>query len=164
MPNTPVGPKARDPRSGTDSRQQSATDRQRADRERRRQRERMAEPMSESEVETDEDELDYDSENDYMDEVFEDFDDEDLEDLAEELEEAGIDIQDLTLEELKRIAPLSMLLPHMSLNQIKDALKKSVFSPDGRPIVRTSVQKQRPIPRNTNRFILDGRGNRIYMG
>ena len=97
-------------------------------------------------------------------EDFEDFDDEDLEDLAEELEEAGINIKDLTLEELKRIAPLSMLLPHMSLNQLKEALKKNVFSPDGRPIVRTTVQKQRPIPRNMNRFILDGRGNRIYMG
>ena len=161
MPNTPVGPKARDPRAGTDARQQTATERQRADRERRRQRERMAEPMTESEVETDEDELDYDSEDDYMDD---DFEDEDLEDLAQELEEAGIDIKDLTLEELRRIAPLSMLLPHMSLDQIKQALKKNVFSPDGRPIVRTTVQKQRPIPRNTNRFILDGRGNRIYMG
>ncbi len=118
--------------------------------------------MTESEIDTDtdEDELDYD----YMDEDFEDFEDEDLEDLAEELEEAGIDIKDLTLEELKRIAPLSMLLPHMSLNQIKDALKKNLFSPDGRPIVRTTVQKKRPIPQNTNRFILDGRGNRIYMG
>ena len=167
MPNTPAGPKTRDPRAGIDSRQQTATQRQRADRERRRQRERMAEPMSEeeeSEVETDEDELDYDSEDDYLDEAFEDFDDEDLEDLAQELEEAGIDIKDLTLEEPKRLAPLSMLLPHMSLNQIKDALKKNVFSPDGRPIVRTTVQKQRPIPRNTNRFILDGRGNRIYIG
>ncbi len=162
MPNTPTGPKAREPRAGTDSRQQTATDRQRADRERRRQRERMTEPMTESEVDTDtdEDELDYD----YMDEDFEDFDDEDLEDLAEELEEAGIDIKDLTLEELKRLAPLSMLLPHLSLNQIKDALKKNLFSPDGRPILRTSIQKQRPIPRNMNRFILDGRGNRIYMG
>ena len=166
MPNTPAGPKTRDPRAGTDSRQQTATERQRADRERRRQRERMTEPMTESEVDTDtdEDELDYDSEDDYMDENFEDFDDEDLEDLAEELEEAGIDIEDLTLEELKRLAPLSMLLPHMSLNQIKDALKKNLFSPDGRPIVRTTVQKKRPIPQNTNRFILDGRGNRIYMG
>jgi len=164
MPNTPVGPKARDPRAGTDARQQTATERQRADRERRRQRERMAEPMSESEVETDEDELDYDSENDYMDEAFEDFDDEDLEDLAEELEQAGIDIKDLTLDELKRIAPLSMLLPHMSLNQLKEALKSNLTSPDGRPIVRTTVQKFRPIPQNKTRFILDGRGNRIYMG
>ena len=61
MPNTPVGPKARDPRAGTDSRQQTATERQRADRERRRQRERMTEPMTESEIDTDtdEDELDY---------------------------------------------------------------------------------------------------------
>mmetsp|Transcript_13464 Transcript_13464/g.35813 ORF Transcript_13464/g.35813 Transcript_13464/m.35813 type:complete len:161 (-) Transcript_13464:526-1008(-) len=160
MPNTPVGPKARDPRAGTDARQQTATERQRTDRERRRQRERMTEPMTESEIETDEDELDYDSEDDYMD----DFEEEDLEDLAQELEEVGIDIKDLTLEELKRIAPLSMLLPHMSLNQIKEALKKNVTSPDGRPIVRTTVQKQRPIPRNTTRFILDGRGNRIYMG
>ncbi len=162
MPNTPTGPKARVPRAGTDSRQQSATDRQRADRERRRQRDRMTEPMTESEIDTDtdEDELDYDSGDDYMD----DLEDEDLEDLAQELEEAGIDIKDLTLEELKRIAPLSMLLPHMSLNQIKDALKKNLFSPDGRPIVRTTVQKKRPIPQNTNRFILDGRGNRIYMG
>ena len=164
MPNTPVGPKARDPRAGTDARQQTATERQRTDRERRRQRERMTEPMTESEVETDDDELDYDSGDDYMDEDFEDFDDEDLEDLAQELEEAGIDIKDLTLEELKRLAPLSMLLPHMSLDQMKQALKKNVFSPDGRPIVRTTVQKFRPIPRNTNRFILDGRGNRIYMG
>ena len=160
MPNTPVGPKARDPRAGTDARQQTATERQRTDRERRRQRERMTEPMTESEVETDEDELDYDSEDDYMD----DFEEEDLEDLAQELEEAGIDIKDLTLEELRRIAPLSMLLPHMSLDQLKQALKKNVTSPDGRPIIRTTVQKQRPIPRNTNRFILDGRGNRIYIG
>ena len=160
MPNTPVGPKARDPRAGTDARQQTATERQRTDRERRRQRERMTEPMTESEIETDEDELDYDSEDDYMD----DFEEEDLEDLAQELEEAGIDIKDLTLEELRRIAPLSMLLPHMSLDQLKQALKKNVTSPDGRPIIRTTVQKQRPIPRNTNRFILDGRGNRIYIG
>lgn len=109
----------------------------------------MTEPMTESEVETDDDELDYDSGDDYMDEDFEDFDDEDLEDLAQELEEAGIDIKDLTLEELKRLAPLSMLLPHMSLDQMKQALKKNVFSPDGRPIVRTTVQKFRPIPRIT---------------
>ena len=63
-----------------------------------------------------------------------------------------------------RIAPLSMLLDKMSSDQIKEALSFSTFSPDGRPIIRTNVVKPRQIPRNTHRFVLDDKGNRIYIG
>ena len=89
----------------------------------------------------------------------------DIEDpVATQLASAGIDYSKLTLEQLKRIAPLSMLLDKMSLDQIKEALSFSTFSPDGRPILRTNIQKPREIPRNTHRFVLDDKGNRIYIG
>jgi hypothetical protein len=89
----------------------------------------------------------------------------DVEDpVAAQLASAGIDYSKLTLDELKRIAPLSMLLDKMSPNQIKEALSFSTFSPDGRPILRTNIQKPREIPRNTHRFVLDDKGNRIYIG
>ena len=89
----------------------------------------------------------------------------DIEDpVATQLASVGIDISKLSLDELKRIAPLSMLLDKMSSNQIKEALSFSTFSPDGRPIIRTNVVKPREIPRNTHRFVLDDKGNRIYIG
>ena len=89
----------------------------------------------------------------------------DVEDpVAAQLASAGIDYSKLTLDELKRIAPLSMLLDKMSLDQIKEALSFSTFSPDGRPIIRTNVVKPREIPHNTHRFVLDDKGNRIYIG
>ena len=89
----------------------------------------------------------------------------DIEDpVATQLASVGIDYSKLTLDELKRIAPLSMLLDKMSPNQIKEALSFSTFSPDGRPILRTNIQKPREIPRNTHRFVLDDKGNRIYIG
>ena len=63
------------------------------------------------------------------------------------------------------VAPLSTLLDKMSPDQIKEALSFSTsFSPDGRPIIRTNVVKPREIPRNTHRFVLDDKGNRIYIG
>ena len=88
----------------------------------------------------------------------------DVEDPVAQLANIGIDYSKLTLEQLKRIAPLSMLLDKMSLDQIKEALSFSTFSPDGRPIIRTNVVKPREIPRNTHRFVLDDKGNRIYIG
>ena len=89
----------------------------------------------------------------------------DVEDpVATQLASVGIDISKLSLDELKRIAPLSMLLDKMSPNQIKEALSFSTFSPDGRPIIRSTVQKPRQIPRNTHRFVLDDKGKRIYVG
>ena len=89
----------------------------------------------------------------------------DVEDpVATQLASVGIDYSKLTLDELKRIAPLSMLLDKMSSDQIKEALSFSTFSPDGRPIIRTNVVKPRQIPRNTHRFVLDDKGNRIYIG
>ena len=89
----------------------------------------------------------------------------DIEDpVATQLASVGIDYSKLTLDELKRIAPLSMLLDKMSSNQIKEALSFSTFSPDGRSILRTNVVKPRQIPRNTHRFVLDDKGNRIYIG
>ena len=89
----------------------------------------------------------------------------DIEDpVATQLASVGIDYSKLTLDELKRIAPLSMLLDKMSSDQIKEALSFSTFSPDGRPIIRTNIQKPRQIPRNTRRFVLDDKGNRIYIG
>ena len=88
----------------------------------------------------------------------------DVEDPVAQLASIGIDYSKLTLEQLKRIAPLSMLLDKMSSDQIKEALSFSTFSPDGRPIIRTNVVKPREIPRNTHRFVLDDKGNRIYVG
>ena len=89
----------------------------------------------------------------------------DIEDpVSAQLASVGIDYSKLTLDELKRIAPLSMLLDKMSSDQIKEALSFSTFSPDGRPIIRTNVVKPRQIPRNTHRFVLDDKGNRIYIG
>ena len=88
----------------------------------------------------------------------------DVEDPVADLASVGIDISKLTLDQLKRIAPLSMLLDKMSPDQIKEALSFSTFSPDGRPIIRTNVVKPRQIPRNTHRFVLDDKGNRIYVG
>ena len=89
----------------------------------------------------------------------------DVEDpVAAQLASVGIDYSKLSLDELKRIAPLSMLLDKMSPNQIKEALSFSTFSPDGRPIIRSTVQKPRQIPRNTHRFVLDDKGKRIYVG
>ena len=90
---------------------------------------------------------------------------EDLKDIASDLASVGIDFSKLTLDELKRIAPLSTLLDKMSPDQIKEALSSSTsFSPDGRSIIRTNVVKPREIPRNTHRFVLDDKGNRIYIG
>ena len=89
----------------------------------------------------------------------------DVEDpVAAQLASIGIDYSKLTLDQLKRIAPLSTLLDKMSPDQIKEALSFSTFSPDGRPIIRTNVVKSREIPRNTHRFVLDDKGNRIYIG
>ena len=88
----------------------------------------------------------------------------DVEDPVAQLASVGIDISKLSLDELKRIAPLSMLLDKMSSDQIKEALSFSTFSPDGRAIIRTNVVKPRQIPRNTHRFVLDDKGNRIYIG
>ena len=88
----------------------------------------------------------------------------DVEDPVAQLASVGIDYSKLTLDELKRIAPLSMLLDKMSSDQIKEALSFSTFSPDGRSILRTNVVKPRQIPRNTHRFVLDDKGNRIYIG
>ena len=88
----------------------------------------------------------------------------DVEDPVAQLASVGIDISKLSLDELKRIAPLSMLLDKMSPNQIKEALSFSTFSPDGRKIIRSTVQKPRQIPRNTHRFVLDDKGKRIYVG
>ena len=89
----------------------------------------------------------------------------DVEDpVAVQLASVGIDYSKLTLDELKRIAPLSMLLDKMSSDQIKEALSFSTFSPDGRAIIRTNVVKPREIPRNTRRFVLDDKGKRIYVG
>ena len=90
----------------------------------------------------------------------------DVEDpVAAQLASIGIDYSKLTLDELKRIAPLSTLLDKMSPDQIKEALSLSTsFSPDGRSIIRTNVVKPREIPRNTHRFVLDDKGNRIYIG
>ncbi len=89
----------------------------------------------------------------------------DVEDpVAAQLASIGIDYSKLTLDQLKRIAPLSTLLDKMSPDQIKEALSFSTFSPDGRPIIRTNVVKPREIPRNTHRFVLDDKGNRIYIG
>ena len=89
----------------------------------------------------------------------------DVEDpVAVQLASVGIDYSKLTLDELKRIAPLSTLLDKMSPDQIKEALSFSTFSPDGRGIIRTNVVKSREIPRNTHRFVLDDKGNRIYIG
>ena len=89
----------------------------------------------------------------------------DVEDpVAAQLASVGIDISKLSLDELKKIAPLSTLLDKMSSNQIKEALSFSTFSPDGRAIIRTNVVKPREIPRNTHRFVLDDKGNRIYIG
>ena len=89
----------------------------------------------------------------------------DVEDpVAAQLASVGIDYSKLSLDELKRIAPLSMLLDKMSSDQIKEALSFSTFSPDGRAIIRTNVVKPREIPRNTRRFVLDDKGNRIYIG
>jgi len=89
----------------------------------------------------------------------------DVEDpVAVQLASVGIDYSKLTLDELKRIAPLSTLLDKMSSDQIKEALSFSTFSPDGRAIIRTNVVKPREIPRNTHRFVLDDKGNRIYIG
>ena len=90
----------------------------------------------------------------------------DVEDpVAVQLASVGIDYSKLTLDELKRIAPLSTLLDKMSPFQIKEALSLSTsFSPDGRSIIRTNVVKPREIPRNTHRFVLDDKGNRIYIG
>ena len=87
----------------------------------------------------------------------------DVEDPVADLA-SGIDYSKLTLDQLKRIAPLSTLLDKMSSNQIKEALSFSTFSPDGRAIIRTNVVKPREIPRNTHRFVLDDKGNRIYIG
>ena len=84
--------------------------------------------------------------------------------VAAQLASIGIDYSKLTLDQLKRIAPLSTLLDKMSPDQIKEALSFSTFSPDGRPIIRTNVVKSREIPRNTHRFVLDDKGNRIYIG
>ena len=79
----------------------------------------------------------------------------DIEDpVSAQLASVGIDYSKLTLEQLKRIAPLSMLLDKMSPDQIKEALSFSTFSPDKRPIIRTNVVKPREIPRNTHRFVL----------
>ena len=78
----------------------------------------------------------------------------DVEDPVADLASVGIDISKLTLDQLKRIAPLSMLLDKMSPDQIKEALSFSTFSPDKRPIIRTNVVKPREIPRNTHRFVL----------
>lgn len=89
---------------------------------------------------------------------------EDFEDLEENLAEVGIDISKLSLDQLVRIAPLAVLLPKMSSDQIKEALSFSTFSPDGRPILRSNIQKPRKSPRNTHRFVLDERGKRIYIG
>ena len=89
----------------------------------------------------------------------------DVEDPVAQLASVGIDYSKLTLDELKRIAPLSTLLDKMSPDQIKEALSLSTsFSPDGRSIIRTNVVKPRQIPRNTHRFVLDDKGNRIYIG
>ena len=90
----------------------------------------------------------------------------DVEDpVAAQLASIGIDYSKLTLDELKRIAPLSTLLDKMSPDQIKEAPSLSTsFSPDGRSIIRTNVVKPREIPRNTHRFVLDDKGNRIYIG
>ena len=88
----------------------------------------------------------------------------DVEDPVAQLASVGIDISKLSLDELKRIAPLSTLLDKMSSDQIKEALSFSTFSPDGRAIIRTNVVKPREIPRNTHRFVLDDKGNRIYIG
>ncbi len=88
----------------------------------------------------------------------------DVEDPVAQLASVGIDYSKLTLDELKRIAPLSTLLDKMSPDQIKEALSFSTFSPDGRSILRTNVVKPRQIPRNTHRFVLDDKGNRIYIG
>ena len=88
----------------------------------------------------------------------------DVEDPVAQLASVGIDYSKLSLDELKRIAPLSTLLDKMSPDQIKEALSFSTFSPDGRPIIRTNVVKPREIPRNTHRFVLDDKGNRIYIG
>ena len=89
----------------------------------------------------------------------------DVEDpVAAQLASIGIDYSKLTLDQLKRIAPLSTLLDKMSPDQIKEALSFSTFSPDGRAIIRTNVVKSREIPRNTHRFVLDDKGNRIYIG
>ena len=73
--------------------------------------------------------------------------------VAAQLASIGIDYSKLTLDQLKRIAPLSTLLDKMSPDQIKEALSFSTFSPDGRPIIRTNVVKSREIPRNTHRFV-----------
>ena len=89
---------------------------------------------------------------------------EDIEDLEENLAAIGIDISTLSLDEIKRIAPLAVLLPKMSSDQIKEALSFSTFSPDGRPILRSNIKKPRKSPRNTRRFVLDNRGKRIYIG
>ena len=89
----------------------------------------------------------------------------DVEDpVAAQLASVGIDYSKLSLDELKRIAPLSTLLDKMGPDQIKEALSFSTFSPDGRSILRTNVVKPRQIPRNTHRFVLDDKGNRIYIG
>ena len=89
----------------------------------------------------------------------------DVEDpVAAQLASIGIDYSKLTLDQLKRIAPLSTLLDKMSPDQIKEALLPGTFSPDGRAIIRTNVVKPREIPRNTHRFVLDDKGNRIYIG
>ena len=87
----------------------------------------------------------------------------DVEDPVADLA-SGIDYSKLTLDQLRRIAPLSTLLDKMSSNQIKEALSFSTFSPDGRAIIRTNVVKPREIPRNTHRFVLNDKGNRIYIG
>ena len=89
---------------------------------------------------------------------------EDLKDIASDLASVGIDFSKLTLDELKRIAPLNMLLEKMTPDQIKEALSFNTFSPDGRPIIRSTVQKPREIPQNTHRFVLDDKGKRIYIG
>ena len=89
----------------------------------------------------------------------------DVEDpVAAQLASIGIDYSKLTLDQLKRIAPLSTLLDKMGPDQIKEALLPGTFSPDGRAIIRTNVVKPRQIPRNTRRFVLDDKGNRIYIG
>ena len=89
----------------------------------------------------------------------------DVEDpVAAQLASIGIDYSKLTLDQLKRIAPLSTLLDKMGPDQIKEALLPGTFSPDGRAIIRTNVVKPREIPRNTHRFVLDDKGNRIYIG
>ena len=89
---------------------------------------------------------------------------EDLKDIASDLASIGIDYSKLTLDQLKRIAPLSTLLDKMGPDQIKEALLPGTFSPDGRAIIRTNVVKPRQIPRNTRRFVLDDKGKRIYVG